>query len=147
MIESKDDIFPLLNEYISTQHEWIYQFWMGDAEEWSGTRQAIYSNGVVLGKFRESDILTIQTLKLGVSDTALHNEIHQYYERKIKAQKELEHPDIMQQEMLEIYEKQFREVLILPIDEWIENNCTWIQNDVADLTYPEVRVLLYLYYD
>ena len=146
MIESKNDIFPLLNEYISTQHEWIYQFWMGDAEKWSGTRQAIYSNDVVLGKFRESDILTIQTLKLGVSDTALHNEIHQYYERKIKAQKELEHPDIMQQEMLEIYEKQFRDFLILPIDEWIENNCTWIQNDVADLTYPEVRVLLYLYY-
>lgn len=146
MIESKNDILPLLNEYIDTQHEWIYQFWMGDAEEWSGTRQAIYSNGVVLGKFRESDILTIQTLKLGVSDTALHNEIQQYYERKIKAQKELEHPDIMQQGMLAIYEKQFRDFLILPIDEWIENNCTWIQNDVADLAYPEVKVLLYLYY-
>lgn len=146
MIESKNDILPLLNKYIGTQHEWIYQFWMGDAEEWSGTRQAIYSNGVVLGKFRESDILTIQTLKLGVSDTALHNEIHQYYERRIKAQKELEHPDIMQQGMLEIYEKQFRDFLILPIDEWIENNCTWIQNDVADLAYPEVKVLLYLYY-
>lgn len=144
MIESKNDILPLLNEYIGTQHEWIYQFWMGDAEEWSGTRQAIYSNGVVLGKFRESDILTIQTLKLGVSDTALHNEIHQYYERKIKAQKELEHPDIMQQGMLEIYEKQFRDFLILPIDEWIENNCIWTQSDVADLTYPEVK-LYYTY--
>ena len=65
---------------------------------------------------------------------------------RIKAQKELEHPDIMQQGMLEIYEKQFRDFLILPIDEWIENNCTWIQNDVADLAYPEVKVLLYLYY-
>ena len=79
MIESKYDIFPLLNEYISTQHEWMYQFWMRDAEKWNDTRRAIYINGVVLGKFRESDILTIQTLKLGVSDTALHNEIHQYY--------------------------------------------------------------------
>ena len=25
-------------------------------------------------------------------------------------------------------------------------NDTWIQNDVADLAYPEVKVLLYLYY-
>lgn len=146
MIESKNDILPLLNEYIGTQHEWVYQFGMGDAEEWSGTRQAIYSNGVVLGKFRESDIPTIQTLKIGVSDTALHSEIYQYYERKIKAKKELKHPDIMQQGMLEIYEKQFRDLLILPIDEWIENNCTWIQNDVIDLPYSEIKVLLYLYY-
>ncbi len=146
MIESKNDILPLLNEYIGTQHEWVYQFWMGDAEAWSGKRQAIYSNGVVLGKFRESDILTIQTLKIGVSDTALHSEIHQYYERRIKAQKELEHPDIMQQGMLEIYERQFRDFWVLPLDEWIENNCAWIQSDATNLSYPEVKVLLYLYY-
>ena len=92
MIESKNDILPLLNEYISTQHEWVYQFWMEDTEKWSCKRQAIYSNGIVLGKFREGDNLTIKTLKIGVSDTALRNEIRQYYERKIKAQKELEHP-------------------------------------------------------
>lgn len=146
MIDSKNDILPLLNEYIGTQHEWVYQFWMGDAEEWSGTRQARYTNGVVLGKFREGDILTIQTLKAGVSDTALHSEIHQYYERIIKTHKELEHPDIMQQAMLEVYEKQFQELLVLPIDKWIENNCVWIQNDVINLPYSEIKVLLYLYY-
>ena len=146
MIESKNDILPLLNEYISTQHEWVYQFWMEDAEEWNGKRQAIYSNGIVLGKFREGDNLTIKTLKIGVSDIALRNEIHQYYERKIKAQKELEHPDIMQQGMLEVYERQFRDFWVFPIDEWIENNCAWIQCDVANLSYPETKVLLYLYY-
>ena len=97
MIESKNDILPLLNEYIRTQYEWVYQFWMEDAEKWSGKRQAIYINGIVLGKFREGDNLTIETLKRGVSNITLHNEIHQYYVRKVKAQKELEHPDIFQE--------------------------------------------------
>lgn len=146
MIESRNDILPLLIEYIGTQHECTYQFWMGNAEKWSGTRKAMYSNGVVLGKIREGDIQTIQTLKAGVSNRALHDEIQQYYERKIKAQKELEHPDIMQQKFLETYEQQFRDFRALPVDEWIENNCSWILSDVANLSYPEIKVLLYLYY-
>lgn len=146
MIESKNDILSLLNEYIGTQHELTYQFWMGKTEKWNGERQAIYSNGVVLGKIREDDIQTIQTLKAGVSDKALHDEIYQYYVRKIKEQKELEHPDIMQQSMLEVYERQFQDFQEFPIDEWIENNCAWIQSDVANLSYPEIKVLLYLYY-
>lgn len=142
MIESKNDILPLLNEYLNTQYELVYQFWMKE----SGKRLAKYCNGVVLGKFREGDNLTIQTLKKGVSDIALHSEIHQYYDREIRIQKKLEHPDIMQQGKLKIYKKQFQELMSVPINKWIENNCAWVQNDAVGLTYPEVKVLLYLYY-
>lgn len=59
MIESKYDIFPLLNEYISTQHEWMYQFWMGDAEKWNDTRQAIYISMVLSSENSEKAIFLL----------------------------------------------------------------------------------------
>ena len=60
-----------------TQQEYTYQSWIPETEvtEWDGKRQAIYANGVVLGKFREKDASTLQVLKEGVSNQGLYNEI------------------------------------------------------------------------
>lgn len=146
MINSRNDIIPLLDEYVDTQHEWVCQFWGADVEPWSGKRQAIYTNGVVLGKFREGDMQTMEVIGKGVTDAALYSEIRQYYERKVKTGKELEQPDILQKEMLEVEKQQLQDLLNQPIDEWIQNNCTWIKDDVPDVPYSEVKALLYLYY-
>lgn len=135
-----------MDEYVDTQHEWVCQFWGADVEPWSGKRQAIYTNGVVLGKFREGDMQTMEVIGKGVTDAALYSEIRQYYERKVKTGKELEQPDILQKEMLKVEKQQLQDLLNQPIDEWIQNNCTWIKDDVPDVPYSEVKALLYLYY-
>ena len=67
MISHRNDVITLLEEYINTQREQTYQFWMSDAEEWSQDRQSLYMDGIVLGKFREGDPMTMQTLEKGVS--------------------------------------------------------------------------------
>lgn len=146
MINSRNDIILLLDEYINTQYDWVCQFLGAGIEPWSSERQAMYTNGVVLGKFRECDIQTVKTLRKGVADTALYKEIYRYYGRKIKAIKELEHPDVIQQETLELYEEQVQKLRVQPIDVWIKGNCVWIQKDAVNTPYSEVRVLLYLYY-
>ena len=68
MINSRNEIMGLLGEYIVTQQEHVYQLWMPEAQEWNVKRQVAYYNGIVLGKFREGDALTLQVLKEGVTD-------------------------------------------------------------------------------
>lgn len=146
MINSRNDIIELLTEYTITQHEYINQFWMPEAEEWNANRQVAYANGIVLGKFREDDILTRRVMKEGVTDKALYSEIRVNRERYIKMMEELEKPDIMQKKQCVSYKKQRDELLTYPIDKWISKNCGWIREDVKGIPYSEVRVLLYLYY-
>lgn len=129
-----------------TQQEYIYQFWMSDEEKWSGKRQAIYINGIVLGKFREDDVLTIQVLKEGVTDKALYTEIRSNLERHIKMIEELEQSDIFQKKQLESYKCQKEGLLNYSIDKWISKNDGCIRQDAIGLSYSEKRVLLYLYY-
>ena len=71
MIESWEDILPLLEEYIDTQHEYESQYLNGeDHPKWSIERQIMYQYGIVVGKFLEEDNDTMITLKKGVSDEA-----------------------------------------------------------------------------
>lgn len=146
MINSRNEIIELLKEYTVTQHECVYQFWMPEAEKWNVKRQVAYANGIVLGKFRENDATTIQVLKEGVTDKGLYDEIKVYLERQIKMIKNLEQPDVFQQEILKSYKKQQDELCSYSIDDWIRKNCGWIREDVIGKPYLEVRVLLYLYY-
>lgn len=97
MTNSRNEIIELLKEYTVTQHEYVYQFWMSEAEEWNVKRQVAYANGIVLGKFREDDTITRKVLQEGVTDKALFSEIRVNLERQIKKIEELEQPDIMQQ--------------------------------------------------
>lgn len=146
MINSRNEIMGLLGEYIVTQQEHVYQLWMPEAQEWNVKRQVAYYNGIVLGKFREGDALTLQVLKEGVTDQALYDEIRINLERQIKMIEEMEQPDIMRKKQLECYKTQKDELSCNSIDNWISKNCGWIREDVAGRPYSEIRVLLYLYY-
>ena len=145
MINSRNEIVELLKEYMITNHEYTKSF-MFESEQWSGKRQAIYSNGTVLGKFREKDSTTIKILKEGVNDKALYNEIKLNLEHNIEIIKKLNSTNIIQQTNLEIYINQKKELLTYSIDEWISKNCGWIKKDVIGKPHSEVKVLLYLYY-
>lgn len=146
MIDSRNEIMELLDEYIVTQQEYVYQFWMPEAQEWNVKRQVAYNNGIVLGKFREEDALTLQVLKEGVTDQALYDEIRINLERHIKMIEEMEQPDIMHKMQVELYKRQKDELYRDTIDDWISDYCRWIRGDVKGRSYSEIRVLLYLYY-
>lgn len=62
MISSREQISDLIKEYLHTQYEYVAQYWSEDVPEWDGKKQALYSNGVVLGKFREKDKATMNLL-------------------------------------------------------------------------------------
>lgn len=146
MIQSRADVMDLLNAYLVTQHEWTHQFWMLGSEGWSGEKEAIYSNGVVFGKFRENDEATMQIMKIGVKDEALKEEIRLKIERYIKELEQLEELDFMTQMKLDSQKKQLRELHMISMDEWITKNCGWLEEDSQGLTDSEIRVLIYLYY-
>lgn len=145
MIRSRVEILDLLKEYKNTQHEWVYQFWMSESE-WSGKRQAYYSNGVVLGKFREKDIATQAVLRQGVTDEALFVEIKQDLERNIKTLKNMDELDILYEARLNSDIKLLKELSIDKLDMWIKKNCRWIDEDTKEIPYTEVKGLLFLYY-
>lgn len=146
MIDSRDDIIGLLNEYIVAQQQWVYQFWASEADEWSGKKQSDYANGIVLGKFREQDSLTLDVLKEGVTNQALYDEITINLEYNIKNLEEIENPDNRCKGELQSYKIQKGELSINSIDDWIDKNCTWIQECGGGRDYSEMRVLIYLYY-
>ena len=160
MIESRNDIKYLFTPYLRTQHEWLQQVWTFEKQTWSGERQNIYSNGIVLGKFREKDQLTVETLKIGVTDETLKHEIILSFEHDIR---ELEQKILKQREaeQVEFYnfleqfkvkkridekKEQLRDLQWLSIDQWIEKHCRWIKEETQEITKSEEKVLLYLYY-
>ncbi|MCM1054650.1 MAG: hypothetical protein NC394_03920 [Bacteroides sp.] len=146
MIESRADVIGLLNAYLVTQHECTHQSWMPGSEGWSGKKEAIYSNGVVFGKFRENDEATMQMLKIGVEDRVLKEEIKLEIEHYIKSLEQLEKLDCMQEKILSSQKLELKKLQTISVDEWIEKNCGWIERDSQEITNSEKRVLLYLYY-
>lgn len=146
MINSRIEIIGLLKEYEVTQQEYVYQFWMPEAQEWNVKRQVAYANGIVLGKFREEDTLTMQVLKEGVTDQALCDEIRKNFEWHIKMFEEMEELDIFHKMQLKSFKRQKEELCCDSIDNWVSKNCGWIREDVIGRPYQEIRVLLYLYY-
>ena len=145
MINSRDDILDVLEDYLATEYERVFDLF-SDFEKWSDHKQALYNNGVVLGMFREKDLDTMNTLKRGVSDKALLNEIRININYEISLYKEKDELDILDRTHIAINEKMSKELLIYSIDEWIDSNCGWIKEDIVDISYQEERVLLYLYY-
>lgn len=146
MIKSRKDILPLLVEYLNTQYEYTYQFWMSDINTWSGKRQAMYSNGIVLGKFREKDVETIRVLNIGVEEGVLKAEIGENLKNSIEEYEWLDYLDIMQRKQLEIKKSQLSDLQMYPVSEWIERNSGWIEEGTEKITQFEMQGLLFLYY-
>lgn len=145
MIEHRDDIIALLDDYIVMQQEYTYQFLRSDVEPWSGERLIRYGKSIAFGKFIEGDVLTMQALEEGVSDAALQEEIRLYLKREIKAINDTENPDPMQRGMLPRLQNQYQQLSLQPIDDWI-NNFEWIVHEVTGIPHSQVRVLIYLHY-
>ena len=145
MIKSRNDVFLLFEDYSRTQHELNCQFYTNCTEKWSGKRLAIYANGIVCGKVREGDRLTMQTLKKGVSEEALYNEICLYYKRQIKNLK-LEKDNIINNLNIIVCEKQFQDLNEIPLDQWINDNCKFNEIINVEFSHSEFKVFLYLYY-
>jgi hypothetical protein len=146
IISSRKQISNLMSAYMITQYEWVAQFWTDEVPEWTGKRQAAYSNGVVFGKFREHDPATIQMLKKGVSDSALESEILRTCKDSIEALESIVEPDIMEKKKLEMEKRLLQELSLLPLDDWIYKNCGWANDEKQKMEHSEFRVLLYLYY-
>ena len=146
MIQSRTDVMDLLNVYLVTQHECTHQFWMPGSEGWSGEKEAIYSNGVVFGRFRENDEVTMQMLKKGVEDEALKEEIRLEIERNIKSLEQSEELDFMQKKILSSQKSELSGLQTISMDEWIEKNCGWLERDLQEITNSEKKVFLYLFY-
>lgn len=147
MINSKNELLELFKKYTYTQREYVNQFLLQPNEEnWDANRLVYYSNGIVLGKFREGDTETLEVLKEGVTDQALFNEIKIYLKYQIKIYEEQSPIDCIYQEQLDEYKKQLNELSCNSIDNWIDKHCVWILNYVMEIPRSEVRVLLYLYY-
>ena len=126
MTNSRDDILDVLEDYLATEYERVFDLF-SDFEKWSDHKQALYNNGVVLGMFREKDLDTMNTLKRGVSDKALLNEIRININYEISLYKEKDELDILDRTHIAINEKMSKELLIYSIDEWIDSNCGWIK--------------------
>ena len=146
MIEQRQDVLHLLEEYINTQYEWTRQRWIPDTERWDIQRQSLYWNGVPIGKFRERDSMTMLTLEEGVSDNALRRELLLYYERERKAIQDQKEPDIFQQMRLPHLQSQLEQLSSQSIDVWINNHLGWMLKEAAETPYAKARVLIYLYY-
>ena len=146
MIKSRKDVQPLLNAYLNTQYEYTYQFWMPDINGWDYNKQAIYINGVVLGKFREKDIETIRTINIGVEEAALKAEIRENLKNHIEELKQLTELDSMQQRQIEIKRLQLNDLQTHTISEWIKKHTGWIEEIVEKTTQLELQGLLFLYY-
>ena len=146
MIEHRQDVLPLLEEYIATQYEWIRLVWIPNTERWDSQRQSLYWDGIPIGKFRERDPMTMLTLEEGVSDNALRQELFLYYERERKAIQDQKEPDILQRMRLPCLLSQLEQLSNQPIDDWIDSHLGWILKEAAEIPYVEARVLIYLFH-
>ena len=119
---------------------------MPDINGWDYNKQAIYINGVVLGKFREKDIETIRTINIGVEEAALKAEIRENLKNHIEELKQLTELDSMQQRQIEIKRLQLNDLQTHTISEWIKKHTGWIEEIVEKTTQLELQGLLFLYY-
>ena len=146
MITSSEDIAALLREYAIAQHEYCNQLFKPEKEQWSDHRQAMYHNGVVVGKFREGDIATCNALNEGVTDHALYDAIKEYMKWDFHMLAASEHPNCMTQMKLECLRKQYENLNQDHIDEWVDRNCKWVDLIEEKPSLKQRRGLVYLYY-
>lgn len=128
-ISPREQITDLIIDYINTQNEWQAHFWTDNVEAWDGKRLALYGNGVVLGKFREKDLLTMQTLKRGVTDSAHKEEILDSCRNEVKELECVEDPTFMHIVSLDRSKKRIAALVADSVDMWILKNCEWANGE------------------
>lgn len=146
MIEHRQEVLHLFDAYIIAERERLCQYWAPEAAQWSAKKYSMYVNGAVLGKFRERDPMTMDTLKEGVSDTALREELRQHLEIEIQARRDLVNPDPMQAWMLQSYQNQYDQLSAQSVDDWINCHLGEMLTAAEGLSDSKKRVLIYLHY-
>ena len=63
--------------------EFLAQIWNPKVRQWSPHKQAIYNNGVVIGKYLERDAITLSLCSEDITDEAIQTEIKHYLEQSI----------------------------------------------------------------
>ena len=121
MIESREEIIKLLEEYTLKEYEVTGNIMSGVE---TGL-EATYAHGVVLGKFREGDELTRKVVKKGVTKKALLYEykLNQKYIKRINKESSIQTSNCV-----------------------INSDLKSIKDIIRGASDMEIRVLLYLMY-
>lgn len=121
MIESREEIIKLLEEYTLKEYEVTRYIMSGEGT----SLEATYAHGVVLGKFREGDELTRTVVKKGVTKKALLYEykLNQKYIKRINKESSIQTSHCA-----------------------INRDLKSIQDIIRGASDMEIRVLLYLMY-
>ena len=146
MIKSKEEILKVLDEYVKVYYEWVYQLYMPNCKEWTNEKMVMYSNGVVFGKFRESDSSIMKILKEGIADDLLSKEIDVNIKYQIAKYKKVEQLDIMDERKYKLEQEKLNDLKKYPIDDWIQKYFGWMIEKFIGVSYSEGRVLIYLHH-
>lgn len=146
MISSREQINKMLQNYYETEQEFLDQIWNPKVKQWSPHKQAIYNNGVVIGKYLEEDTTTLSFCSEVITDNALQTEIRQYLERSILSYSHKQYLDMIETRKLESDKKMLHELLHDSVDNWIERYCGWLDYNIDDLSHQHKRALVFLYY-
>lgn len=145
-ISSRKQINDILQDYYETEQEFLAQIWNPKVRQWSPHKQAIYNNGVVIGKYLEHDYTTFSFCSEDITDKALQTEIKQYLEQSISSYEHKRYLDIMDTKKLESDKKMLYELLQESVDTWIERYCGWFDYIIDNLCSQHKRALVFLYY-
>lgn len=142
-----DLFYTLFLEYQETENEWVQlPFSNTENPKWNVKRQCIYTNGVVIGKYREQDVKTLQAIQLENPDNEIYQVISNHYFAKICALQCHDNPDYIKIEELKCNYAEFHELKRLPLNEWINRHSDWVRCTCPQIKVNEVRGFLYLYY-
>lgn len=146
MITAREQVLDIMEDYLITQTELISQLWAEDSRKWDEKTQALYYNGVVLGKFREKHSATMNVLKSGIEDSLLKSELEKSCKLRIKELERIINPNFMEIKELNMKRKALEELSVVSLDEWIDRQCGWATAEKKEITNTEFKALLYLYY-
>lgn len=146
MINSREDVLNLLEDYLETEHERILPYISDNGNGWDDHKQVLYINGVVLGKLREGHLETKGALQREVADNALVNEIKACLERKICSYKSQNNLDIMEKKILSLYITMLEDLSKYGIDDWLNIHSKCIDEENISLSKQEKKTLVFLYY-
>ena len=146
MIVSRMQINDLLQDYYETEQEFLAQIWNPKVRQWSPHKQAIYNNGVVIGKYLERDAITLSLCSEDITDEAIQTEIKHYLEQSISSYVHKQYLDIVDTMNLESDKKMLYELLHENVDTWINEYCGWFDYNIDSLSHQHKRILVFLYY-
>lgn len=140
----------LFRQYYDTGQQHVqYMLCNKHQDEWDVHRSCLYSNGVVLGKYRENDKLTINVLQSKLPTEDLCRVLKINNANDLKALLRSGKTDCITTEKINLHRKQADELSSLSIEEFINKNHRWLIDECkrkGDIDLEKVIKLAYLYF-